>query len=73
MEEEKLTYEDALGEIADIVSRLESSETKLSEIETAIARAEHLIAFCQSRIREVDTSCSEIISRILDNQAPTEE
>lgn len=73
MEEEKLSYEDALGEISDIVSRLESSETKLTEIETAIKRAEHLIAFCQTQIREVESCCRETISRILEEQTQTEE
>ena len=48
----KMSFEDALVEMEDIVQRLESGEVKLDEAIDAYTRGAHLKKHCQSKLKE---------------------
>ncbi len=71
-EQEITSYEDATRELRQIIDRLESSETKIDEIETQIQRAERLIEFCKTKISQVELNSEEIIRRLQAAEEPQE-
>ncbi len=71
-EQEITSYEDATRELRQIIDRLESSETKIDEIETQIQRAERLIECCKTKISQVELNSEEIIRRLQAAEEPQE-
>ena len=53
MEEQKeeLTYEKAIAELEELVSRVEEKDAPLDRIEKDIKRAMQLLAFCKTQLR----------------------
>ncbi|MBX2817776.1 MAG: exodeoxyribonuclease VII small subunit [Saprospiraceae bacterium] len=51
---EDITYEEAKNELASILERLESGETNVDQLHTLVARAKHLVTFCQLKLREIE-------------------
>jgi exodeoxyribonuclease VII small subunit len=68
MMEIKLTYQEALSELTDIVQQLESESIPIDELADKVKRASALIHYCQSRLTATDTEVKKIISQ-LENKA----
>ena len=49
MEENKLTYKEAMAEIEDIVTKLENNQLDVDELSGKVKRVSELIAFCKSK------------------------
>lgn len=61
---ENMTYESAYRELKEIMDSLESSDTKIDEIETKIKRAEVLLNFCKSKLNDVEVNVDELLKRL---------
>ena len=57
----KLTFEDALAEMEDIVQRLESGEVKLDAAIDAYTRGAHLKTHCQAKLKEAHARIDKIV------------
>lgn len=51
---ENITYEQALMELQQIVTALESGEIGIDELATKTERAAALIRFCQEKLRQTE-------------------
>jgi exodeoxyribonuclease VII small subunit len=60
---EKLTYESAYDELKQISFDIENEITSIDELSLKVARASHLISYCQKRL----TSTEVEVNKILDN------
>ncbi len=54
-----MTYEQALNELQEILSGLESGETPLAQLPIAVQRAGVLIRFCKDELRGVENALSD--------------
>ncbi len=57
----KMSFEDALVEMEDIVQRLESGEVKLDEAIDAYTRGALLKKHCQSKLKEAQVRIDKIV------------
>ena len=57
----KMSFEDALVEMEDIVRRLETGEVKLDEAIDAYTRGAHLKKHCQSKLKEAQVRIDKIV------------
>ena len=57
----KMSFEDALVEMEDIVQRLETGEVKLDEAIDAYTRGAHLKKHCQSKLKEAQVRIDKIV------------
>lgn len=57
----KLSFEDALKELEDIVRRLEASNVKLDDALTAYERGALLKQHCESKLREAQARVDKIV------------
>jgi len=57
----KLSFEDALAEMEEIVRRLESGQVKLDEAVDAYARGAHLKTHCQAKLKEAQARIDKIV------------
>ena len=62
MEENKLTYKEAMAEIEDIVTKLENNQRTRSKVN----RVSELIAFCKSKLHETEEEVEKILKTIED-------
>ncbi|NQU60843.1 MAG: exodeoxyribonuclease VII small subunit [Rhodospirillales bacterium] len=58
----KLSFEDALEELEDIVRDLESGEVKLDEAIDSYARGAHLKKHCQAKLKEAQMKIDKIVT-----------
>ncbi len=56
----KLSFEDALAEMEEIVGRLESGQVKLDEAIQQYARGAQLKAHCESKLKEAQARIDKI-------------
>ena len=56
----KLSFEDALAEMQDIVQRLESGQVKLEDAVESYARGAHLKKHCQTKLKEAQAKIDKI-------------
>lgn len=57
----KLSFEDALAEMEDIVHRLESGEVKLDNAIDAYTRGAQLKKHCQAKLKEAQARIDKIV------------
>ena len=66
MEENKLTYKEAMAEIEDIVTKLENNQLDVDELSGKVKRVSELIAFCKSNLHETEEEVEKILKTIED-------
>ena len=59
-----MTYQDAYDQLITIVDEIENDQVPLDELPNKIRLASELIAFCQERLRAVETEYQTVIERI---------
>ena len=57
----KMSFEDALEEMEDIVQRLESGQVKLDQAIDAYTRGAHLKDHCQAKLKEAQVRIDKIV------------
>ena len=66
MEENKLTYKEAMAEIEDIVTKLENNQLDVDELSGKVKRVSELIALCKSKLHETEEEVEKILKTIED-------
>ena len=64
MTEEKLTYEQAVQELEDILEALEKGDVGIDELNERVKRAAYLLDHCRRALREVEESVMEVIKNM---------
>jgi exodeoxyribonuclease VII small subunit len=59
-----MTYQEAYERLTALVEEIENEEIALDELPAKIRQAGELIAFCQDRLRIVETDYQESIERL---------
>jgi len=57
----KLSFEDALGELEDIVRELESGRGALDDAINAYARGAHLKSHCEAKLKDAQMRIDKIV------------
>ena len=64
MEQETLTYKDALQEIETIVAALEDNKLDIDELSKNVKRISKLIAFCKTKLKSTEEEVTKILDTI---------
>ena len=64
MEENKLSYKEAMAEIEEIVVKLEDNQLDVDELSSKVKRVSELIAFCKSKLHETEEEVETILKSI---------
>ena len=67
MEENKLTYKEAMAEMEEIVAKLEDNQLDVDELSANVKRVSELIVFCKSKLHDTEEEVEKILKTI-DNQ-----
>ena len=67
MEENKLSYKEAMNEIESIVSKLEDNQLDIDELSDKVKRVSELIAYCKSKLHDTEEEVEKIL-KSMDNQ-----
>lgn len=59
-----MTYQDAYDQLTTLVDEIENDQVPLDELPGKIRLASELIAFCQERLRAVETEYQAVIERL---------
>jgi len=61
MEKKKLTYNQAVEEIQDIIARIEAESLDMDELSKVTARALELIKFCKIKLRSTEEDIEKML------------
>lgn len=64
IEENDLTYQQALDEITHLVSELENENIPIDELAAKVKRASDLIHYCQAKLTSTNTEVKKINSSL---------
>ncbi len=56
----KITYSQAYAELQEIVSKLQSEQVNLDDLDNYVLRATELIKICKKKLREIDEKIQKI-------------
>ena len=59
MENNELTYSEAIAEIEKIIARLRNEQTEVDTLSAELKRATELITRCKEQLRKVESSVKE--------------
>lgn len=59
--EEKISYEEAFGELQEIVSQMEQSAISVDELSAKIERAGKLIRICKNKLTKTEEEINKIM------------
>ena len=60
----QLTYSQALTELEEIISAIESEEINIDTLAEKVKRATYLIRFCKGRLRNTEEEVKKVLSEI---------
>jgi exodeoxyribonuclease VII small subunit len=60
----KLSFDQAIGEVEDIVARLENAQTDVDELSGEVKRAVELIAACRQRLEKTDREVRDLVEQL---------
>ncbi len=61
-ETESISYQDAIGELEEILSEIESGDTDVDSLSEKVKRALYLIEYCRNRLRSTDAEVRKMLS-----------
>ncbi len=64
MPQKKQTYQEAIGELQEILARLESNDPNVDELAKDVRRAAELIKFCKQKLHATEEEVEKIIGEI---------
>jgi exodeoxyribonuclease VII small subunit len=67
-EETGATFSEALGELEEILRRIESEETDIDRLADELKRAAELLEICRGKIRRAEAEVTQIVQKL---DAPT--
>jgi exodeoxyribonuclease VII small subunit len=60
----KLSFNEAVAEVEDIVARLENEQTDVDELAGEVKRAVELIASCRARLEKTDGEVRDLVGQL---------
>lgn len=61
METEKLTYEQAMKRLEEIVSRIDSDELDIDHLAESLREAQELMKFCRDKLYKADAEIKKML------------
>ncbi len=61
MKNNNLSYNEALGELEEILRSIESTDTDIDSLSAKVSRATELIKLCRARLLKVEGEVKEIL------------
>jgi len=61
MAKKKLSYENAINELENILDKMENDELIIDELSKEIKRASELIQFCKSQLKSTESAIKDIL------------
>lgn len=65
-EKKKQTYTDAIGELEQIVSKLQNQEFEIDELKEYTTRSLKLLRFCKEKLFETDEDLKKMLKELED-------
>ncbi len=65
----KLSFGDAVAEVENILSRLESEEVDIDDLSTEVKRAVELIQVCRDKLEKTDAEVRDLVADLQEPQA----
>lgn len=56
-----LTYKEAYQQLSTLVEQIEDNEIQLDTLAEKVAQAKELIAFCETKLRTIDTEVKQAL------------
>jgi len=66
----EITYSQALAELEDIISRIESEEVDVDALSEKVKRAAMLIRFCREKLKSTEEDVKKVLSEMDSKPAP---
>jgi exodeoxyribonuclease VII small subunit len=63
----KGTYAQALAEMEEIITNIQSEKYTIDELSEKVRRVSQLITFCKDKLRETDDEINKVIKQMDDN------
>jgi exodeoxyribonuclease VII small subunit len=60
----KLTYQDALNEIEEILGKIESNELDIDELAEKVKRVSFLLKFCKDKLQKTNEEVEKILNEM---------
>jgi exodeoxyribonuclease VII small subunit len=64
MSKEKLTYEQAIAELEEIVHEMESGDISVDELSEKIKRSSVLIKYCKQKLKTTEEDVAKILEEL---------
>ncbi|MCX8070419.1 MAG: exodeoxyribonuclease VII small subunit [Thermodesulfovibrionales bacterium] len=65
MQQDKITYSQALNELEQIVSSIESQEADIDDLANKVKRASELIIYCRNKLRGTEEDINKVLDESL--------
>lgn len=62
MQDEKMTYEEAMARLDVIAREMEGGVTGIDEMAARLQEAQELVRFCQEKLLEAEKNCKSLLS-----------
>ena len=64
MAKKKITYNEAIAEIENILAKIENEELDVDELSINVARVSDLIKICKDKLHKTETEVEKILSEM---------
>ena len=61
MQEEKLTYEEAMQRLEDLTKRMESGEITVDQMAESLRQAQKWMTHCREQLYEAEKNCNSLL------------
>jgi len=62
----KVTYQDALNEVDEILGKIESNELDIDELAEKVKRVSFLLKFCKDKLQKTNEEVEKILNEMED-------
>lgn len=64
MTDKKLTYNQAVNEIEDILQRMENEELDVDELSAKVKRVSELVRFCRDKLKNTEDEVEKVLKEM---------
>ncbi|MFO7999695.1 MAG: exodeoxyribonuclease VII small subunit [Marinilabilia sp.] len=68
MTNKKLTYNEAITEIEEILQRMESEELDVDELSAKVKRVSELVRFCRDKLKNTEEEVEKVLKEMDDGE-----
>jgi len=66
MAKKALTYQSAVTELEEILSKIEHNDLQIDQLSSQVKRASELISFCKTKLKTTEEEVEQILSEMDD-------